>query len=116
MKPYYLFQLDDVLGATHFKVRLETGIGIMRALRKSASGLCIPHYALDITGGLGKIPLENGYVRGREGQRVFMENLYGEEGTYRDDGEESRCNDCGIWHYRADKGCAVSSIKRRDSR
>ena len=96
VKPYYLFQLDDVVGATHFKVRLETGIGIMRALRKSVSGLCIPHYALDITGGLGKIPLENGYIRGREGQRVFMENLYGEEGAYMDDGEESGCNDCGI--------------------
>jgi len=25
-----------------------------------------------------------------------MENLYGEKGTYRDDGEESRCNDCRI--------------------
>lgn len=96
VKPYYLFQLDDVLGATHFKVRLETGIAIMRSLRKSTSGLCIPHYALDITGGLGKIPLENGYIRGRKGQRVFMENLYGEKGTYRDDGEESTCNDCRI--------------------
>ena len=26
VRPYYLFQLDDVLGATHFKVRLDTGI------------------------------------------------------------------------------------------
>ncbi len=96
VKPYYLFQLDDVVGATHFKVRLETGIGIMRALRQSASGLCVPRYALDITGGLGKIPLENGYIRGRDGQRVFMENLYGEQGSYADDGKESRCNECGI--------------------
>jgi lysine 2,3-aminomutase len=96
VKPYYLFQLDDVKGATHFKVRLETGIGIMRALRKFASGLCIPQYALDITGGRGKIPLENGYVRGRAGQRVSMENLYGAEGTYMDNGEESTCNDCGV--------------------
>ena len=96
VKPYYLFQLDDVVGATHFKVRLETGMAIMRSLRGSASGLCIPHYALDITGGLGKIPLENGYVKAREGRLVFMENLYGEEGTYRDDGEESRCGRCGV--------------------
>ena len=96
VKPYYLFQLDDVVGATHFKVRLETGIAIMRSLRGSVSGLCIPHYALDITGGRGKIPLENGYVKERKGRRVFMENLYGEEGTYRDDGEESRCNRCNV--------------------
>ncbi len=96
VKPYYLFQLDDVVGSTHFKVRLETGIGIMRALRRSVSGLCIPHYALDITGGRGKIPLENGYVRGREGERVSMESLYGDEGAYMDNGKESRCNHCGI--------------------
>jgi lysine 2,3-aminomutase len=115
VKPYYLFQLDDVSGATHFKVRLETGIAIMRALRKSVSGLCIPHYAVDITGGLGKIPLENGYIRGKEGQRVFMENLYGEEGTYGDNGEESRCNNCGICQD-GKGGRTVFSIKRRDSR
>jgi lysine 2,3-aminomutase len=100
VKPYYLFQLDDVVGATHFKVRLETGAAIMRALRASVSGLCMPSYALDITGGLGKIPLESGCVRQRKGDRVFMENLQGEQGVYRDDGKESRCNDCGICRGR----------------
>ncbi len=96
VRPYYLFQLDDVLGATHFKVRLDTGMAIMRSLRRSVSGLAVPCYALDITGGLGKIPLENGYVRDREGQRVRMENLYGEAGFYMDDGEESTCNGCAV--------------------
>ena len=96
IKPYYLFQLDDVIGATHFKVRLETGVAIMRALRASVSGLCIPQYALDITGGLGKVPLECGYVKQREGDRVVMENLQGNRGFYRDDGKKSRCNECGI--------------------
>ncbi|MGD0230260.1 MAG: KamA family radical SAM protein [Syntrophorhabdales bacterium] len=96
VKPYYLFQLDDVIGATHFKVRLETGIGLMRELRRSISGLCMPQYAVDITGGLGKIPLENGYIKGRDGQRVSMESLYGQEGIYMDDGEETKCNNCGI--------------------
>jgi lysine 2,3-aminomutase len=96
VKPYYLFQLDDVVGATHFKVRLETGLAIVRALRGLVSGLCMPQYALDITDGLGKIPLENGYIRQREGNRVDMENLYGQHGAYADDGEESRCNNCGL--------------------
>jgi lysine 2,3-aminomutase len=96
IKPYYLFQLDDVIGATHFKVRLKTGAAIMRSLRARISGLCIPQYALDITGGLGKIPLESGYVRQREGNLVHMENLYGERGSYLDNGEESKCHQCGI--------------------
>jgi lysine 2,3-aminomutase len=96
VKPYYLFQLDDVVGSTHFKVRLDKGVEIMKALRGSASGLCMPQYAVDITGGLGKVPLENGYVKKRKGERVYFENLYGEKGTYLDDGEESRCNNCGM--------------------
>jgi lysine 2,3-aminomutase len=96
VKPYYLFQLDDVMGATHFKVRLETGAAIMHALRASVSGLCLPQYALDITGGLGKIPLEGSYVKLREGDSVHMENLQGKEGVYGDDGQISRCNGCAI--------------------
>jgi lysine 2,3-aminomutase len=96
VKPYYLFQLDDVMGATHFKVRIESGLTIMKELRASLSGLCMPQYALDITGGLGKIPLEGGYLGPREGDSVHVENLYGERGTYLDDGKESRCNGCGM--------------------
>jgi lysine 2,3-aminomutase len=95
-KPYYLFQLDDVVGATHFKVRLSRGFEIMADLRRRLSGLCLPYYALDITGGLGKIPLECGYVKEREGDRVFMENLNGERGEYLDNGEESECQQCGL--------------------
>jgi lysine 2,3-aminomutase len=96
IKPYYLFQLDDVIGATRFKVRIETGLSIMRSLRTQVSGLCIPCYALDITGGLGKIPLEGGYVKQRDRDRVHMENLYGQEGSYLDNGEESTCLGCDL--------------------
>ena len=96
VKPYYLFQLDDVMGATHFKVRVEEGLSIMKGLRASLSGLCMPQYALDITGGLGKIPLEGPYLGKKEGDRLHMENIHGEQGAYLDDGKESRCNGCGI--------------------
>ncbi len=96
VKPYYLFQLDDVTGATHFKVRVETGLAIMKALRRSVSGLSLPQYAVDITGGLGKVMLEHGCIKGREGTRLIIENLHGEKGVYMDDGLESTCNNCGI--------------------
>jgi lysine 2,3-aminomutase len=96
IKPYYLFQLDEVVGAAHFKVRLENGIAIMKALRENSSGLAMPQYALDITGGLGKIPLDYLYVKGRgEGNRVYIENTSGRAGVYCDDGEESTCMNCG---------------------
>lgn len=96
IKPYYLFQLDDVVGATHFKVRIATGLEIMRSLRARCSGLSIPQYALDITGGLGKVPLEGGYLGKRQGNIVHLRNLYGEQGSYLDDGQESHCHECGL--------------------
>lgn len=95
IKPYYLFQLDEVKGAAHFKVRLEKGIKIMRVLREKGSGLAMPQYALDITGGLGKIPLDYVYVKGRDKDgRVQVENTSGRAGVYCDDGTESACMNC----------------------
>jgi lysine 2,3-aminomutase len=96
VKPYYLFQLDEVMGAGHFKVRIETGIAIMRKLRANLSGLCIPQYAVDITGGLGKVPIDYRYLRQKKGRRRHFENLNGEKGVYADSGKESRCLSCGI--------------------
>jgi lysine 2,3-aminomutase len=95
IKPYYLFQLDDAQGAQHFKVRLSAGMAIMKELRRSLSGLCIPQYALDITGGVGKVPLEPTYIGRRKGNSLVLRNPAGEKGIYRDDGRKSRCHNCG---------------------
>ncbi len=95
VKPYYLFHLDEVFGAHHFKVRLSHGIKIYKALRKYASGLAIPNYVLDLSGGLGKVPVLESIV-GREGQVVFFRGHEGKVGSYLDDGYESRCQNCGF--------------------
>ena len=95
VKPYYLFQLDEVRGAMHFKVRLREGIRIMRYLRRHGSGLAVPQYALDITGGLGKVPIDYKYLRKRKGRTVYLENTSGDVGSYTDDGGESKCRKCG---------------------
>ncbi len=96
VKPYYLFQLDEVRGGRHFKVRLEKGIRIMKALRAKASGLAMPQYAVDITGGLGKVPVDYAYLKGRKGKKAYIENMSGATGIYTDDGDESRCKQCGL--------------------
>jgi lysine 2,3-aminomutase len=96
IKPYYLFQLDEVKGAQHFKVRLRKGIEIMRYIREHCSGLAIPQYAIDITGGLGKAPIDYRYVRRGKGNDVFVEGLSGRIGLYRDDGTKSECLKCGL--------------------
>jgi lysine 2,3-aminomutase len=97
VKPYYLFQLDDVRGASHFKVRLERGREIMAFLRANASGLAVPQYALDIPGGLGKIPVDSEHVRYREGTTmVELISPSGEIGHYDNNAPESTCMKCGI--------------------
>ncbi len=97
VKPYYLFQLDDVRGASHFKVRLERGREIMAFLRRNASGLAVPRYALDIPGGLGKIPVNSEHVRYQEGTTmVELISPSGEIGYYDNNAPESTCMRCGI--------------------
>jgi len=96
IKPYYLFQLDDVEGAQHFKVRVDSGTALVRTLRRDISGLCIPQYAVDVTGGIGKVPLGRDYMVRRQGKDLILRNTAGRKGSYRDDGRQSRCNNCGF--------------------
>jgi len=95
IKPYYLFQLDEVSGAMHFKVRLDKGVEIMRTLRKTVSGLAMPCYALDIPGGLGKVPVDHRYVKGRRHGIARIESPLKGYGIYDDNGGTNGCGtDC----------------------
>lgn len=97
IKPYYLFQLDDVQGASHFKVKLDRGREIMAYLRSNASGLAVPRYALDIPGGLGKIPVDAEHMERLAGTTmVKLISPSGQIGYYDDNGEESACMKCGM--------------------
>jgi lysine 2,3-aminomutase len=60
--PYYLHQLDLAPGTAHFRVPIEKGLDLMRALRGQVSGLCQPTYMLDIPGGHGKSPIGPDYL------------------------------------------------------
>ena len=71
IKPYYLHHPDLAPGTSHFRVGIEEGLALMKALRARVSGLCMPTYMLDIPGGFGKIALESGYLEKTEsGYRV----------------------------------------------
>ncbi len=59
VKPYYLHQCDSAKGISHFKVPLKKGIGIMKELRESMPGVCMPIYMVEIPGGRGKIPVDS---------------------------------------------------------
>lgn len=55
VRPYYLFQPDLARGTSHFWTPVATGTDIIARLRKTLSGMCVPHYAIDLPGGGGKV-------------------------------------------------------------
>jgi lysine 2,3-aminomutase len=71
VKPYYLHHGDLAPGTSHFRVRIEDGLALMKQLRARLSGLEMPTYMLDIPGGFGKVPLESDHLeRNPAGYRV----------------------------------------------
>ena len=64
IKPYYLHHPDLAPGTSHFRLGLAEGQALVAALRGRVSGLCQPHYVLDIPGGHGKVPVGPSYLEG----------------------------------------------------
>jgi lysine 2,3-aminomutase len=64
IKPYYLHALDHAPGTARFRVPIDRGRELMRALRGRVSGLAQPTYVLDIPGGHGKVPVGPEYLEG----------------------------------------------------
>jgi lysine 2,3-aminomutase len=62
VKPYYLHHPDLAPGTAHFRLTIEEGQAIVRALRGRVSGLAQPTYVLDIPGGYGKVPIGPSYL------------------------------------------------------
>ncbi|MBW1783858.1 MAG: KamA family radical SAM protein [Deltaproteobacteria bacterium] len=81
VRPYYLFQADPAKGTSHFWTPLDRGLEIMSALQGHTSGLCLPHFAVDLLGGGGKIPLLPEYVVKRDVRVLVARNYAGK--TYR---------------------------------
>jgi lysine 2,3-aminomutase len=62
IKPYYLHHADLAPGTAHLRTSIAQGQVLMRALHGRYSGLCQPHYVLDIPGGHGKSPIGPTYL------------------------------------------------------
>lgn len=65
---YYLHQCDLAHGIEPFRTPLALGLDILRALRGQTSGYVVPHFALDLPGGGGKITLSPDYRLGAPGE------------------------------------------------
>ena len=75
VRPYYCYQAQLLEGTAHFRVPVEDGVEIFKALRGRTSGYAIPLYVLDTP--YGKVPLTHPYLRGREGDDVVVESFEG---------------------------------------
>jgi lysine 2,3-aminomutase len=74
VKPYYLYQCDPILGSSHFRTPVATGLEIIRGLRGHTTGYAVPSFVIDAPGGGGKIPLLPEYVVGREDRDLLLKN------------------------------------------
>lgn len=82
VRPYYLFQADQAKGTAHFWTPLNKGMDIMSSLQGHTSGLCVPHFAIDLPGGGGKVLLTPERIMGREMDSLLIRDYLGKEHRY----------------------------------
>ena len=59
IQPYYLHQLDQVRGAAHFEVPVETGLRLLDTLRAALPGYAVPQYVFEEAGAKSKLPISD---------------------------------------------------------
>jgi lysine 2,3-aminomutase len=77
VRPYYLFQCDEVEGTEHLRTPVETGLKIIEGMRGYTSGLAVPTFVIDLPQGGGKIPLQPNYVLAQTGDKLLVRNYRG---------------------------------------
>jgi lysine 2,3-aminomutase len=89
VRPYYLFQCDEVQGTEHLRTPVETGIKIIQGMRGYTSGLAVPTFVIDLPGGGGKIPLQPNYVLSKTKEELILRNYEGHLFSFRNPGSSS---------------------------
>jgi lysine 2,3-aminomutase len=90
VRPYYLHQMDVAEGCEHLRTPLAKGIEILEQLRGHTTGLAVPHLAVDLPGGGGKVTLQPDYVVERAKDQTVFRNFKGERYAYPEP-EETDC-------------------------
>jgi lysine 2,3-aminomutase len=91
VRPYYLHQMDVAQGLEHLRTPLSKGLEILEALRGHTSGLAVPHFAVDLPGGGGKVTLQPQYVVERTAKETVFRNYRGDRYAYPEP-EETDCS------------------------
>jgi len=102
VRPYYLHQMDVAEGCEHLRTPLEKGLEILSQLRGHTTGLAVPHLAVDLPGGGGKVTLQPDYTVEKGEKEWVFRNFKGERYAYPQP-EETDCS-CpyqAVWTARA---------------
>ncbi|MBI4317431.1 MAG: KamA family radical SAM protein, partial [Chloroflexi bacterium] len=83
VRPYYLFQCDEVRGTEHLRTPVETGVRIIEGMRGHTSGLAIPTFVVDLPHGGGKVSLQPDYVMSQNEHELVLRNYEGYLFRYR---------------------------------
>jgi lysine 2,3-aminomutase len=83
VRPYYLFQCDEVQGTEHLRTPVEIGIQIIEGMRGHTSGLAVPTFVVDLVQGGGKVPLQPNYVLSMTDDELLLKNYEGRVFRYR---------------------------------
>lgn len=83
VRPYYLYQCDEVQGTEHLRTPVETGLQIIEGLRGHTSGLAVPAFVIDLPEGGGKVPLQPAYILKRNKDELILRNYEGGIFRYR---------------------------------
>jgi lysine 2,3-aminomutase len=87
VRPYYLFQLDPVVGTERFRTPVAAGLELVARLRGRVSGLGIPTFALDAPGGFGKVAVAPAGIVSTGPGEVRVRTWQGDVVAYPDTGE-----------------------------
>ena len=83
VRPYYLFQCDEVQGTEHLRTPVEVGMKIIEGMRGHTSGLAIPTFVIDLPQGGGKVPLQPDYILAQSEGELVLRNYEGHIFNYR---------------------------------
>jgi lysine 2,3-aminomutase len=88
VRPYYLFQCDEVAGTEHLRTPVDVGVKIIEGMRGHTSGLAIPTFVVDLPDGGGKVPLQPNYVLAQTEEELELRNYQGRLFRYRNPGAQ----------------------------
>jgi lysine 2,3-aminomutase len=90
VRPYYLFQCDEVQGTEHLRTSVDVGIKIIEGMRGHTSGLAVPNFVVDLVNGGGKVPLQPNYVLSMTKDELLLKNYEGKVFRYRNPNPSAR--------------------------